>query len=235
MTGSPTSTRAWRRPGDGAPGGFLAVSAVSVTSGPDTALTIRNSLASGRQAGMCTGAGVSSGQVIWAVTASAGVASLLAASRPAFVALRIAGAAYLVFLGARSAVAAARRRLSGIHAGGWRPGRIRSALAFRPGAFQQPGQPEDGRVLRQPAAPVRRPGPPAVMLVLGLVFAAMTLAWLAGYTAVTAQAGQHFQKPGYRQAVSAISRARGARHRHLVIRNRLVTTPGRRSPRPGRL
>lgn len=191
-------------------GGFLAVSAtVIVTPGPDTALTIRNSLAGGRRAGMCTGAGVSAGQVIWAVIASAGVASLLAASRPAFVALRIAGAAYLIFLGARSAVAAARRRPSGMHAEGWRPGRIRPALAFSQGLLSNLGNPKMAVFFVSLLPQFAGPGgaPPAVLLALGLVFAAMTLAWLAGYTAVVARAGQHFQKPGYLQAVSGISGA----------------------------
>ena len=89
---------------------FLAVSAVVIcTPGQDTALTIRNTLAGGRVGGIATAAGVALGQAVWTVAASAGVVTLLAASEPAFRALKLAGAAYLVFLGAQSLYAALRR------------------------------------------------------------------------------------------------------------------------------
>ena len=86
---------------------FLGISAlVIVTPGQDTALTIRNTLAGGRRAGSFTALGVSTGQAVWTLAASAGVAALLVASEPAFIALKLAGAAYLVFLGAQALVAA---------------------------------------------------------------------------------------------------------------------------------
>ena len=45
---------------------FLGVSAIVIaTPGPDTALTIRNTLMGGRRAGIFTALGVSSGQAIW--------------------------------------------------------------------------------------------------------------------------------------------------------------------------
>jgi threonine/homoserine/homoserine lactone efflux protein len=79
---------------------FLVVSVVViVTPGQDTALTIRNTLLGGRRGGVLTAVGVSAGQACWTLAASAGIAALLQASEPAFLALRLAGAAYLVFLG----------------------------------------------------------------------------------------------------------------------------------------
>ncbi|HEX9381190.1 MAG TPA: LysE family transporter, partial [Gaiellaceae bacterium] len=72
---------------------------VIVTPGQDTALTIRNSLLGGRRNGVFTAVGVSAGQCGWAIATSAGLAALLVASEPAFLALRLFGAAYLVFLG----------------------------------------------------------------------------------------------------------------------------------------
>ena len=90
---------------------FVGVAVVViVTPGQDTALTVRNTLAGGRAAGVRTAAGVVTGQAVWAVAASAGVTALLVASEPAFVALKLIGAAYLVYLGVSSLVAAARRR-----------------------------------------------------------------------------------------------------------------------------
>ena len=75
---------------------------VIVTPGPDTALTVRNALLGGRACGIATGLGVAIGLAVWTVAASAGIAALLVASEPAFVAVKLAGAAYLVFLGAQS-------------------------------------------------------------------------------------------------------------------------------------
>jgi threonine/homoserine/homoserine lactone efflux protein len=85
---------------------FLGVSALVIcTPGPDTALTVRNSIIGGRRAGVLTAAGIAAGQLVWTVAASVGIAGLLQASQPAFLALKIAGAAYLIFLGIQSIMA----------------------------------------------------------------------------------------------------------------------------------
>ena len=81
---------------------FLAVSALVIaTPGQDTALTVRNTLLGGRSAGVLTALGVAAGQATWTVATGVGVGALLVASQPAFLALRIAGGAYLVWLGPR--------------------------------------------------------------------------------------------------------------------------------------
>ena len=96
---------------------FLGVAVVViVTPGQDTALTVRNTLAGGRSAGIRTAIGVVSGQAVWALAASAGVAALLVASEPAFLALKLAGAAYLVYLGGQALLAAVRRAPAPAHA-----------------------------------------------------------------------------------------------------------------------
>jgi threonine/homoserine/homoserine lactone efflux protein len=89
---------------------FVGVSAVVIcTPGPDTALTVRNALAGRRPAGVATAAGVAAGQAVWTVATAFGVAELIQASEPAFLALRFAGAAYLIALGLQSLWAAAGR------------------------------------------------------------------------------------------------------------------------------
>src|SRR5256714_6607603 len=92
---------------------FLGVSLLVIcTRGQDTALTIRNTLLGRRRAGIATAFGVAAGQAIWTVATSAGLAVVLAASGPLFQAIRLAGAAYLIYLGARSLAAAISRRPS---------------------------------------------------------------------------------------------------------------------------
>src|SRR2546423_13789679 len=81
-------------------GAFLGVSLVVILSpGQDTALTIRNTLLGGRRGGIATAAGVVSGLATWTVASSAGLAALLVASQPLFLAVRLVGAGYLIFLG----------------------------------------------------------------------------------------------------------------------------------------
>jgi threonine/homoserine/homoserine lactone efflux protein len=105
---------------------FLGVSLmVIVIPGPDTALTVRNALAGGRRAGVATAAGVATGQAVWTIATSFGIAELIQASEPAFLALRVAGAAYLVALGIQSlwkALWTTRHPQSAVgHPPGWGP------------------------------------------------------------------------------------------------------------------
>jgi threonine/homoserine/homoserine lactone efflux protein len=82
---------------------FLGVSAVVIcVPGPDTALTVRNALAGGRRCGVATAAGVAAGQAVWTLATGVGIAELIQASEPVFLAMKAVGAAYLVALGLQS-------------------------------------------------------------------------------------------------------------------------------------
>src|SRR5436190_20165855 len=79
---------------------FLAVSAiVVVTPGVDMALVTKNALLHGRPAAQATAVGVNLGIFFWTVAASLGLAAVIAASAPAFTAIKLAGALYLIYLG----------------------------------------------------------------------------------------------------------------------------------------
>ena len=79
---------------------FIGVAIVVVVlPGPDMALVARNVLRHGRSAGFATSIGICTGTIGWALAAAFGVSALLATSAIAFTALKLAGAAYLVFLG----------------------------------------------------------------------------------------------------------------------------------------
>jgi threonine/homoserine/homoserine lactone efflux protein len=92
---------------------FLGVALlVIVVPGPDTALTVRNALTGGRRSGVATAAGVATGQAVWTIATSVGIAELIQASEPAFLALKLAGAAYLIALGLQSLWTAVRPSLA---------------------------------------------------------------------------------------------------------------------------
>lgn len=120
---------------------FVALSAIVIcTPGQDTALTIRNTLAGGRRSGMATAGGVAAGQLVWTVAASAGVVALLSASEPVFRALKLAGAAYLVYLGMQSLYAALTRRMHGPTVGGGAS--VSASQALRQGVISNLGNPK---------------------------------------------------------------------------------------------
>jgi threonine/homoserine/homoserine lactone efflux protein len=180
---------------------FLAVSAiVIVTPGQDTALTIRNSLLGGRGAGLATALGVSAGQAMWTLATSAGLAALLVASEPAFVALKLVGAAYLVYLGAQSLLAALRGRHR-THSGART---ATPAVAFRQGVLSNLGNPKMAVVFSS-LLPQFGGTSFASLLALGLVFCTLTLVWLTAYAVVVARAGDVLRRPRIRRALDAIT------------------------------
>ncbi|WP_433602502.1 LysE family translocator [Nocardia sp. CA-135953] len=103
----------------------------AIAPGPDFVIMARNSIISGRRAGLATGAGAALGIFVWAVLTGLGVAGLLAASATAFTVVKLIGAAYLVFLGLR-ALLAARRGGYAVDLESDTP-RISTYMAFRQG------------------------------------------------------------------------------------------------------
>ncbi|THV43055.1 LysE family translocator [Glycomyces buryatensis] len=79
-----------------------AVLLACIAPGPDFAMMVRNTMLGGRATGMWTAIGIALGVSVWIVATSVGLAALLAASAVAFTVVKIAGAAYLVYLGVRS-------------------------------------------------------------------------------------------------------------------------------------
>lgn len=79
----------------------LAVLLLNATPGPDTAFIVGRSLAQGRLAGLVSALGISAGCCVHALAAAFGLSALLAASSGVFLAIKLAGGAYLIFLGLR--------------------------------------------------------------------------------------------------------------------------------------
>ena len=178
---------------------FLGISAlVIVTPGQDTALTIRNALVGGRRAALFTAVGVSAGQALWALASAAGVATLLAESEPVFVALRLAGAAYLVWLGVQALMAALRHRNpEHVH----ECTNLRARVALRQGLLSNLGNPKMA-VFFLSLLP-QFGGSFGALLALGLVFSCLTLVWLTAYGAAVARAGDFLRRSRVHRALDA--------------------------------
>jgi threonine/homoserine/homoserine lactone efflux protein len=188
---------------------FLVVAViVIVTPGPDTALTIRNTLLGGRRSGVFTGLGVAAGQATWTVATSVGIAALLVASEPVFRVVKYAGAVYLAYLGLQALRTAARR--DGERAGAV-PAEAAPALspptALRQGLISNLTNPK--MIAFFPALlPQFAPhghGAFPVLLSLGLLFSTMTLVWLSGYAFVVAKAGDFIRRRRVRRVLEALT------------------------------
>ena len=74
---------------------------LNLTPGQDTLYIVGRSVSQGRRAGVFSVLGIVSGSVIHTLAAAFGLSAILATSAQAFVAVKLAGAAYLVYLGIR--------------------------------------------------------------------------------------------------------------------------------------
>ena len=82
---------------------FLATGVLlNLTPGPDTVYILGRSIAHGRLAGIASALGISVGSLFHTCAAALGLSAFLTTSAWAFTAVKLAGAAYLIFLGVRA-------------------------------------------------------------------------------------------------------------------------------------
>jgi threonine/homoserine/homoserine lactone efflux protein len=187
---------------------FLSISIfVLITPGPDTALVVRNTIVGGRRRGVFTAIGIVTGQTIWVFATSIGIVALLVASEPVFHAVRLGGAAYLIYLGARSLYEAAR-------SGRWREAaddmppaqRLSSRTAFTQGLASDLSNPKMAAFFTSLLPQFATPGDGALLnlMLLGAVFCLMTLVWLTLYALAVARAGDFLRRRNVRRALEAL-------------------------------
>ncbi len=146
-----------------------------------------------------TSVGICTGILGWAVAAALGISTLLATSAIAFTALKLAGAAYLIYLG----IATLRAREPVVGSG---PD-YRAGLAWHRASLQ--GllsallNPKLGvfflTLLPQFIAPGGAPASQALQL--AVVFDLIGLAWLVTYSAMLGAVGAALSRPGPRRVV----------------------------------
>jgi threonine/homoserine/homoserine lactone efflux protein len=186
---------------------FVGVSLlIIVTPGQDTLLTVRNTLNGGRAAGWFTALGVAGGQLTWTLAASAGLGAALVASPSIFTILRLAGAAYLVWLGGQSAWAAITER------GGPVVASAHSLPAgtttfIRQGLLSNLGNPKMLVFFTGLLPQFGSAAEPAQLVLLGLVFCLLTLCWLDMYVYAIAKLGALFGRPTFRRTLEGAAGA----------------------------
>jgi threonine/homoserine/homoserine lactone efflux protein len=191
-------------------GSFLAFLGISilviVTPGPDTAMTVRNTLLGGRAGGIATALGVATGQAIWALATSIGIVALLVASEPVFNAVKFAGAAYLVFMGAQALWGAWRGTMP-VEAGTvGAPRRLSPRAGFVQGLISDLGNPKMAVFFSSllPQFAPRDGDVFATLVLLGLVFCAMTFVWLVFYAVAIARLAAFLRRSAIRRTLDAV-------------------------------
>ena len=180
-------------PFDGRFAAWIAVAIVLiVTPGPDTALIIRNALRGGAKPASLSAVGVGLGSAVWAAASVVGVAALLESSDVAFTAFKLAGAAYLVYLGLRTLAGTLRPDLGGpIEPTPAPPTGMSAWSAFLQGVLNNLLNPKAGAIFATVMPQFIEPGDTTARLALMVVcYDAIVIAWLCAYALVVSKAGR---------------------------------------------
>ncbi len=183
--------------------GFLAVATlVVVTPGPDMTLVARNTFAGGRLSGLATSAGTCSGLLVHATAAAVGLSAVLLASSQAFTVVKIAGGAYLIFLGVRTIIGAGREvpvTVDEKAADQW--------AAYRQGVLTNVLNPKVAVFFLSLLPQFVDPGPGFTwrLLLLSGLFIAMGLVWLTVYTLGLHAVSAFVGRPPVRRVIETVT------------------------------
>ncbi len=112
---------------------FVAALLLAVTPGPGIFYVAARTLAGGRAEGVASSFGTGLGGMVHVFAGALGVSAVVLASAEMFTGLKLLGAAYLVWIGARTLLAARREGVPGFDAGSVSP--VGARKAFREGVL----------------------------------------------------------------------------------------------------
>ncbi|ANY18611.1 Threonine efflux protein [Tsuneonella dongtanensis] len=181
---------------------FIAAAALlAITPGVDTAIVLRAAAVDGKRSALLAALGIGTGCLAWALAVSLGLGPLLAASEMAYTALKLAGATYLVWLGARMLMQPRGAFAPDVNVGTGRG-------AFARGLFTNLLNPKVGGfyVSFLPQFVPAGADLASSSLILACIHIALSLAWFGAIIAATGQIGRLLRRPG---AVGWLDRATG--------------------------
>jgi threonine/homoserine/homoserine lactone efflux protein len=172
---------------------------IALTPGADTALVVRNALVAGAPAARRTALGSTTGLIVWGAASACGVAAVLAASAEVFTAVKLAGAAYLIWLGLQAI----------LRAGAYAPDeqRARGGSPYRQGLLCNLLNPKAGVFFTALLPQFVSPQDPALLvsLLMTSIAAVASLAWLSVYAALVPRAGDVLRRPPVRRALDRLT------------------------------
>jgi RhtB (resistance to homoserine/threonine) family protein len=183
----------------------LVAALLTISPGADTFLVVRNALRGGRRDGILTAAGIAGGLYFHAILSAVGVSAVLAHSAAAFLALKIAGAAYLAWLGIQS-LRAALAAVPGRAQDQVAQARMPAARCFREGLLTNLLNPKV--IVFYLALLPQFIGPGDAVLAKSLLLAAIHcvegLLWLGFVAWAVDRSRRIFLRPALRRALDAI-------------------------------
>ncbi|KAB8332763.1 LysE family translocator [Scytonema tolypothrichoides VB-61278] len=155
---------------------FTAGCLVIMSPGPNFVLTLRNSLAHSRQAGIYTALGVTAGDLIHVICWLIGIGVIISKSILLFNLLKWLGAAYLIYLGIKSLQAKHQDNFVEEQTSS----ELKSWAAFKNGFLNCLLNPKVTLFLLALFTQIIRPGTPvAVQIIYGLTIVGIEFTWLA--------------------------------------------------------
>jgi threonine/homoserine/homoserine lactone efflux protein len=184
--------------------GLAVLVLLTISPGADMALVAKITLDRGRRAALVASIGICTGLLVHATASALGLSVTLATSAEAFTIVKLAGAAYLAYLGLRSLRDSFRVRVTDEPASQRRgatpyfQGLLNNVLNPKVAVFYLTFLPQfidpAGNVLAQ-------------SLLFALAHAAMGIAWLAAYAYVLARLSAFFARRGVRAWLERVTGA----------------------------
>jgi RhtB (resistance to homoserine/threonine) family protein len=158
------------------------VVAIALLPGPDTAVVTKNALMHGRDAALGSAIGVNVGLSVWTLATALGVAAVIRSSATVYDALKLVGAAYLIWIGVR-ALWDSRRVKDGARATAASTRTIDGRGGFRQGVISNLANPKVGIFFTSLLPQFVSSGHPALpqMLLLGAIFVTFNVVWMCSY------------------------------------------------------
>ena len=184
---------------------FVGISLLlAVTPGPDMAVVTKNALAHGRRGVLLTTTGIALALAIWVGATAVGLSALLRASGELLFVLKLAGAAYLAYLGVRTLLES-RRRPQDLLAEA--PPAAPAHAIFRQGFLSAISNPKLGVFFVTFLPQFVVPGQALLprLLELGLVFAVIGWSWMNVYGLLITRIREIITAPRVRQWMQRVT------------------------------
>lgn len=176
---------------------------ITITPGPDMAIVTRNALRGGRRAALLTAFGIMVGLLGWTAASVIGLVALLATSAVAFTIVKLAGAAYLVYLGIRTLLSLRGPREEESPA----TAAVPMGSPFRQGLLTNLLNPKIAVLFTSLIPQFVSPGPSATLqsLFLAGVFLTIGLAWLIFFALLASAAAGWLRRPTIKRVLNAVT------------------------------
>ena len=184
---------------------FAGVSLLlAVTPGPDMAVVTKNALAHGRRGVILTTSGIALALVIWVTATAVGLSALLRTSSEVLFLLKIAGAAYLAYLGVRTLLESRARAQDLLAA---TPPAAQAHAVFRQGFLSAISNPKLGVFFVTFLPQFVLPGQAVLprLLELGVTFAVIGWLWMNVYGLFVTRLRQVITAPRVRRWMQRVT------------------------------